>query len=112
MTNDQYKWIVCPDMQNKLWFLIDSGEHNMICKLWDTKLLKKNPETRFKIAIYANFSDEYVKHELKADNLEDAKIEALDFVVTQYDNWLHDLKSDLKLCKYACDRLPEAFTFD
>lgn len=112
MANDQYKWVACPDMQNKLWVLVDSDGYNMICKLWDTKLLKKNPETRFEIAIYANFSGECVKRELKATNLEDAKTEALDFVVTQYDNWLYDLNSSLKLCKYVCDRLPEAFTFD
>jgi hypothetical protein len=112
MVNEQYKWVACPDTQNKIWLLVDSDGYNMICKLWDTKLLKKNPETRFEIAIYANFSSECVKRELKANNLEDAKAEALELVVTQYDNWLYDLKSSLKLCEYICDRLPEVFKFD
>jgi hypothetical protein len=109
---NKFKWRECPDTNKKLWLLVDSDGHNMICKLWDTKLLKKNPEIRFEIAIYANFSDECMKRELKADNLEDAKIEALTLVAEQFDNWLHDLKRSLKMCKYACDRLPEVFNFD
>ena len=112
MVNDQYNWVVCPDTQNKLWFLVDTDGYNMICKLRDTTLFKKNPETRFEITIYANFSGERIKRELKATNLEDAKTEALDFVATQYDDWLYDLKSSLRLCEYVCDRLPEVTTLD
>ena len=109
---NKFKWCECPGTDKKLWLLVDSDEHCMVCKLWDTNLLKKNPKTRFEIAIYSNFSDDCIKRELKANDLKDAQAEALTLVAEQFDNWLYDLKQSLKMCKYACDRLPEVFNFD